>query len=225
MVAKAFYTLSEGRNQMGTQSGTLTYGQTVDIQSILEAPLTRQSRKGKRKGKNMSDTTVNTEGTDQEVNQEATASVDNIKRIQKTVFDIGTFKNVTLYKDVEQPKRPANMKEAQEMVGGSTEALLSLIHTGLVAKANEDAQKDIAGFHYCKADYPLDPNKRPSLDEPYTGAYADGDKKATINLAILGMAKMMGYAPGNSPEVNDAAREQAMNIIRANPVMLKSLQG
>jgi hypothetical protein len=209
---------------MATQSGNLTYGQTVDILTTLEATTTLQSKRGRKKRvTNMSDETMNTEGTDAEVNQES-ASADNIKRIQKTVFDIGTFKNVTLYKDVEQPKKPADLKEAQQMVGGSTEALLSLIYTGLVAKTNEDAQKDISGFHYCKADYPLDP-KRPPLDEPYTGAYADGDKKATINQTILSMAKMMGYSQGNSDEANAKAKEQAMEIIRQNPVMLKSLQG
>jgi hypothetical protein len=170
------------------------------------------------------ETNVNTEGTDQEASAESVA-VDNVKRIQKTVFDLGTFKNVTLYKDVEQPKKPADLKEAQQMVGGSTEALLNLIYTGLVAKTNEDAQKVIDGFHYCTADYPLDPNKRPALEGEYTGNYAEGEKKAMINAAVLSMAKMMGYASGNSAEVNDKYREQAMEIIRANPVMLKSLQG
>lgn len=205
---------------MGTESGTLTYGQTVDI----AATLTRQSRKGRKGKKKMENETLNTEGTDQEVNQES-AATDNIKRIQKTVFDLGTFKNVTLYKDVEQPKKPTSIKEAQEMVGGSTEALLNLIFTGLVAKTNEDAQKDISGFAYCRADYPLDPNKRPALEEAYTGNYAEGEKKAMINAAVLSMAKMMGYASGNTAEQNDKFREQAMEIIRANPVMLKSLQG
>jgi hypothetical protein len=223
MVHTVCYPLMEGRDAMGTQSGNLTYGQAVDVQSILAGP--RKTRKGKGRTKMANEeTNVNTEANDQEATAEAVA-VDNVKRIQKTVFDLGTFKNVTLYKDVEQPKKPADLREAQAMVGGSTEALLNLIYTGLVAKTNEDAQKVIDGFHFCTADYPLDPNKRPALEGEYKGNYAEGEKKAMINAAVLSMAKMMGYATGNSAEVNEKYREQAMEIIRANPVMLKSLQG
>ena len=166
--------------------------------------------------------------TDQEQNQ--TPAEGQVKRIQKTVFDLSKFDNIILYKDVEQPKKPADLKEAQQLVGGSTEALLNLIYTGLVAKANEDAQKEMSGF--ClpgkdsdgkEVDYPLD--MKNALGDPYTGQFADGEKKTMINAAILSMSKMMGYAKGNDPKVNEAAQKQAMDIIRANPVMLKSLQG
>lgn len=219
------YPVIEGREQMGTQ---FTYGQTVDIQNSFAGTLTRQSRKGKKKGKTVmaNEQNVNveeTEGADQEVNQES-ASTDNIKRIQKTVFDLATFKNVTLYNDVEQPKKPVDMVEAQQIVKGDTNRLLNLIHVGLLAETNEAASKNFPeGFKYCRADYPLDPNKRPALEEAYTGSYAEGEKKAMINAAVLNMAKMIASA--TNEEVAQKHKDQAMEIIRANPVMLKGIQG
>jgi hypothetical protein len=225
---RSCYSVLEVNEVMGTTQGTLTHGQQFEVKSILDDSKPRKIKRGRPAKKESKMTPQTNEVNEQEVqdNEQNEASTDsNIKRIQKTVFDLEKFSNVTLYKDVELPSRPESIQEAQAKVGNDTKALLDLIWEGLKAKVLADSSKDTSGFRLPKpdVDYPLD--MKNELGEVYTGTSASKEKKDIINAAVLSMAKMFGYGSDKTAEENQAAKKQAMDIIRANPVMMKSLQG
>lgn len=202
-------------------TGQVTPGQIFEVtQAVLGTKFKR------RKKTEMTPQPETNEVNDQEQNEQL-AQAGEVKRIQKTVFDLTKFQNVTLYKDVTTPNKPGSVNDALKLFNNDTEKVLEVFYRGLIAKTMEDAQKPQDGklvdFHYGQGDYPLD-TKNP-LGPVYDGSYADEDKKALINSAVLSMAKMLGYSQDNSADKNAELKAQAMKVIRDNPVMMKSLQG
>ncbi len=137
-------------------------------------------------------------------------------RIQRTVFDLASFSEVTLKKDVEAPKRPSTPSEALEMVGGSTEKLIDLIYKGLKEEVRNAEYEKIEGFRY------VDDNG--NLGEPYEGKFADESKQATINAVVLNIAKLQGYNKDMTAAQKEASKEKARSFIRDNPAMIASIQ-
>lgn len=230
---RTIYTLEEGTQAMQTQEAPLTYGQQFEVRQVLAGNSTKSKRGRKAKGNKMSTENEALNATEETTDAEQNVSTSDelVKRIQKTIFDLDTFGSVTLYKDVTLPARPSSIAEAQAHVGNSSEKLLDLIYEGLKAQVLKDASDDkkdsgkATTFSYCKEDYPLDREKNPTLGDLYTGQSASKEKKDIINSAILSMAKMFGYDSSKSAEENEKAKQQARDIIKSNPVMLKSLQG
>lgn len=206
---------------MASGAQPLTYGQQFDVQTILDKPKATKRSKIRKEKTIMAPET--NEVNDQEQNASTEGTQEGVKRIQKTVFDLGTFSNVTLYKDVTLPKKPGSIQEAIASVGNNQEALMDLIFEGLKAKVLAESSDDMTGFCKGTGDYPLD-MKNP-LGEVYSGASASKEKKDLINSAVLGIAKMLGYSSENTSEKNAELKAQAMTIVRGNPVMMKSLQG
>lgn len=215
-----------------------TYGQSQEIQGILSGSnLNRQSngsttsKRGRKAKGNKTMTPQTNEAIETEVNdveQNSAPTQGDVKRIQKTVFDLNKFSRVTLYKDVTLPKKPETIQEAMSIFENDTKVLLEVIYNGLISRTLAQASAPVDGklqdFHLPgDTDYPLD-MKNP-LGPVYEGSYADEDKQALINSAVLSMAKMLGYSQDNTKEKNDELKAQAMKVIRDNPVMMKSLQG
>jgi hypothetical protein len=140
------------------------------------------------------------------------------KKVQRTVFDLATFDDVTLQKEVTLPTKPTSVEEALAAVGNDASKLLDVIYTGLCDAAAETAKNDISGFRA------LDEDGKPG-DADYTGTFADESKGKAINLAILNMAKAAGYDKSLPLETRNKLKADAKDLIKSNPAMLKFIAG
>jgi len=137
-------------------------------------------------------------------------------KVQRTVFDLTAFDDVTLVKTITLPNAPTSLEEALAAVGNDTERLMSVIHEGLVADAKEVARNDMSGFMI-----------QPEEGEPteiYAGKFADDAKGKRIGNAILALAKMNGYEKSLPKEEKSKLKERATAFLRDNPAMMSNLQ-
>jgi hypothetical protein len=138
-------------------------------------------------------------------------------RVQNTVFDLAKFDDVTLYKVVELPSKPATLKDALEAAGNDESKLLDLIHEGLCAETKENARADMNGYKVV--------TDEGDGEELYSGSYADEEKGKLINAGILAIAKMNGYTKSLAPEKKAEIKDKAKKFLRENPAMLGGITG
>jgi hypothetical protein len=152
-------------------------------------------------------------------NATVTPTVETLK-IQRTVFDLTAFDDVKLVKTIPAPTPVKSVEDALAACGNDVTALLAVINDGLKEKARDAAYEDISGFMV------VDENGE-TTETPYTGTFADDKKSKLINLGVLGSAKMFagGAWDSLSKEEKRAKKQMAVDMIRANPAMLASLQG
>lgn len=147
-----------------------------------------------------------------------TQAVETMK-IQRTVFDLASFDDVKLVKEISKPTPVTSVEEALAAVGNDRDALLSVINEGLEQKARESAYSEISGFNQ------TDENGD-STGEQYTGKFVEGDAKKTINNGVLTIAKMFSGGAWDSATTDQKRgwKDQAKEMIRSNPAMLSSWQ-
>jgi hypothetical protein len=212
-----------------------TYGQVQDFKASLVGGSTSKSKRGRprkesKQVNNVKDTAISGVGekemNEQEIQEQEAQDLSQGQsqeggtlKIQRTVFDLSTFDNVLLYKFVPAPARPKDIKQALDLVGGRTERLMELIYDGLVADLRKSEYLKIEGFRL-----PNEETKDGSGGPEYTGSFADDTKKDLINAAVLNFAKILGYDKDLSPEKKDSIKEQARDLIRKNPEMVRSIQ-
>lgn len=144
-----------------------------------------------------------------------TPTTTTIARVQKTVFDLSKFDDVTLVKDVTLPSKPATLADALAAAGNDEEKLLALIHEGLISETKETARNSMEGF--------LEVAEDGETETPYNGKFADEEQGKLINGAVLSIAKMNGYAKSLTPEKKREIKEKAKKFLRDNPAMLGAL--
>ena len=176
----------------------LTHGQFCDLKSDLKNGLKA------RRTKKMTPTTTTDKATDK-------------MKVQRTVFDLATFDDVKLIKEVQAPKKPESIQEASEMLGNDTGKLLAVIYDGLMADAREKAYNEISGFCIME--------ESGEAGVEYSGKFADEEKGKLINSAVLSIAKMQGYNKDLTAEKKRTLKDNAMKFLRDNPAMLQSIQG
>lgn len=206
---------------------TVWYTQNMEIQEMSEQGVTNQvtaevnkaaSQKRGRPKKNQANNDT-TQGENQ-MNEETVNTNETVvdgnkpKRIQRTVFDVAGFKDITLYKDVTLPAKPADLKEALALLDNNTDRAVELIYKGMVSDATSKAWDQIEGFGTLDEEDNI---------EPYTGRFADESMTKKINAAVLTLAKLQGYTKDLSPEKKNELKEKAAAFIRSNPAMLQSL--
>jgi hypothetical protein len=135
------------------------------------------------------------------------------------VFDLDSFDDVLLLKFVPAPPKPKSIQEALAMVEGKTEKLMQIVYDGLVADLRKAEYEKLEGFKLVNKE-----SKDGSGGPDYTGNSADETKKDLINAAVLNFAKILGYDKDLSPEKKNQIKEQARDLIRKNPEMVRSIQ-
>lgn len=138
-------------------------------------------------------------------------------RVQNTVFDLAKFDDVTLYKVVNLPEKPATLKDALAAAGNDESKLLDLIHEGLCAETKENARNNMEGYKVV--------GDEGDSEEIYNGSYADEEKGKLINAGILAIAKMNGYTKSLAPEKKAEIKDRAKKFLRENPAMLGGITG
>lgn len=138
-------------------------------------------------------------------------------KIQKTVFDLSTFSNIILKKEVEPPAKPTTVTEALAAVGNDEKALIDLIYKGLESRARDNAYDDMSGF--------MVEDTEEGTVKPYEGKFADEGMEQKINAAVLSLAKLQGFEKSLPVEKKNELKESARSFLRANPAMLKNLAG
>lgn len=142
-----------------------------------------------------------------------TANGIETRAIYKNVFDVQKFDDVKLTRKVELPTKPATLEEALAAVGNDKDALLAVIHDGLIERTMENARNQNDGW--------LVVPEEGEATETYTGQPVTEEKGKAINGAVLNLAKAAGYSKDLAPEKKRALKEQAMQLLRSNPPMLQ----
>jgi hypothetical protein len=177
----------------------------------------KKSRKRRSTNLNVNDSSQSGQGEEKmtPTAQQSTTGA-KTKKIQWTVFDLGTFDDVKLLKEVAMPDKPADLESAVNLIG-NTDRLLELIYTGMCDEATEQARKVVEGWKVA------DEDNEPGED--YTGKFADEAKGKLIGNAVLTLAKLNGYDKSLPKEKKDELKEKAKKFLRDNPAMIQGMQG
>jgi hypothetical protein len=140
------------------------------------------------------------------------------KTVQRTVFDLTTFDDVKLKKEVPLPPKPQSIEEALAAVGNDSSKLLDVIYEGLVGQKMDAEYSDINGFKVVGDDG--------EIGDEYKGTYADESKTKLINAAVLTFAKLNAGGSWDtlSKEKKRELKDNAIAFMRSNPAMLASIQ-
>lgn len=140
------------------------------------------------------------------------------KTVTKSVFDLGSFGDVKLTRDVTLPAKPASVEDALAAVGNDKDALLQVIYDGLVERAVENARAQTDGWNAIN-------EETGEAAGPYTGNPVTEEKGKAISLAVLNIAKAGGYDKSLPAEKKRELKEQAMQFLRSNPAMVQFITG
>lgn len=132
--------------------------------------------------------------------------------VQKTVFDLDLFDEVTLVKDYEFTP-VTSVQEATERLGNDSAKILSVINDGLRAEMRRIAVADQTGW--LREDE--DGNRT-----PFAGTLAN---LKLVNQCVLSMAKtVFGFSKDLSPDAKRAAKQSAQDLIKNTPAIREGLQ-
>lgn len=137
----------------------------------------------------------------------------NTMRVQDTVFDLDTFAEITLVKDVPKPS-VATVDEALEMLANDSAKLISVINKGLESEARKAAKNDPSGFKVLSEDG--------EVGGDFAGTPADITK---VNSLVLTMAKtVFGFSKDQTPDEKRAAKDSAKAMIQGNAQIREGLK-
>ena len=128
---------------------------------------------------------------------------------QDTVIDLETFEEVTVRKEG-QFVPAADVSQALARLGNDSAKHLKALNEFLKAEVRRTLGESAGGW------YLLDENGK-MTDQSFTGIQGD---KLKYNAFVLNMAKMVaGYHKDMTPEQKEAARQAAIETIKATPVI------
>lgn len=149
--------------------------------------------------------------------------VPNAIPLTRTILDLDTFEDVTLYKDV--PFTPVtSTEEALTRLGNDAAKFLAIVNEGLGAETRRNGAND-PSIPWLEMD-------EKGVKTPFTGTPADSMK---VNATVLNIAKsVFGYTSvkdGKTEDeknkirtANQAAKQAAMDLIKSTPVMFEGLK-
>lgn len=134
-------------------------------------------------------------------------------RVQRTIFDLDSFAEVTLAKEIDFVP-VTSIPDALTRLENKSDKLIAIVNEGLRAEARR-----VAGG---------DPRDWRSLndDGDVNGAFAGtvADPKA-VNALVLTLAKtVFGYNSDLAKDQRNAAKESAMNMIASTPAIKEGLK-
>lgn len=134
-------------------------------------------------------------------------------RVQDTVFNLDTFTEVTLVKEV--PFAPVStVAEALAALGNDDNALLAVINKGLESNARKDAKSVPTGWHTF--------TEEGEVNGEFSGTPADIKK---VNALVLTLAKTVFGYDNNAPLAEKkAAKESAKAMIQGNTQIREGLK-
>lgn len=124
-------------------------------------------------------------------------------KVQKGIFDLDTFEEVTV--QVSGSFHPvSSTQEALQRVGNDSAKFLELVNEGLRAEAQRELRQSITGWKL------LDEDGQPSGE--FTGTIAD---VKAVNALVLTLAKtVFGYSKDLSADAKAQAKANAMGMIK-----------
>ena len=141
-----------------------------------------------------------------------------VKILTKNVFDLATFDNVKVGIEFTPTPALSTMQDALAYLGNDESKIVAAINK-LKVEGEEKAALDqpISAFH----SFVDDEDESKGLNGPANVVEAHED---TVNTAVLNIAKQVyGYQRGLGSEHNKAARQKAIDYIRANPAVKDGL--
>ena len=143
-----------------------------------------------------------------------TPSTTETLKIQKSVFDLDSFEDVTLVKEVAYSP-VASTEEALARLGNDAAKLIAVINDGLRTELRTSERENPAGFVLA------DEDGKPT-EETFAGTIADSGK---VNAVVLAMAKsVFGLNPKASREEKRKAKDAAINLVRTTPAIVEGLR-
>jgi hypothetical protein len=134
--------------------------------------------------------------------------------VEKPVFDLKTFDDVTLVKTVEF--QPINtMDEVLTLLQNDESRIIKVINAGLREEKTREARKDDSGWHT----YADDGVK---INGPFDGTVANPKK---VNIIVLGLAKsVFGFNKDMTREQKKAAKDKAKDFVKNNETIREGLR-
>lgn len=138
--------------------------------------------------------------------------------VEKPVFDLGSFEDVTLVKAFEFMP-PADVNEALTRLGGDTAALMAVITSGMLDSYKSTLRKTSDGWHTYEEDADGEPTEK--INGEFQGQVADSKKVNTLKLSLA--KSVFGFEKGMTKEQKRAAKESAVDMIRNTPAIREGL--
>lgn len=140
-------------------------------------------------------------------------STKEVVKIQKGLFDLDSFQEVTLYKEGEFTP-VSSTQEALARVGNDSSKFLALVNEGLRAEYQRDLRSTADGW--------FTEDEDTNARTPFTGTIAN---IKAVNSLVLTLAKtVFGYSKDLSSEAKKAAKESAMNMVASTPAIKEGLK-
>lgn len=128
-----------------------------------------------------------------------------MERVQKSVFDLDSFDEMTLVKEFEFSP-VASVEEAVSRLGGDSAKLLEVLNDGLREEVRSQIRNTDDGWHTFSEDNPDE------INGEFTGTIAD---PKAVNSLVLTLAKtVFGFSKELTKEQKRAAKESAKSMIR-----------
>lgn len=140
-----------------------------------------------------------------------------VRRPQKSLFDLNTMSTVTLLKPYEfEPV--TTIGEAQARIGNDTAKLIAIVNRGLQSFQDEAVKADPS--IPWKMEVEAEDGTTTLVD--FTGTPAD-DK--AVNALVLNMAKAsFGYFAAKNAEEKNASKQKALDFIKRQPELIEGMK-
>jgi len=139
--------------------------------------------------------------------------------IQKTVFDLDTFNEVTLVKASEFTPA-ADTTEVLARIGNDAVKMLALLNEGLKEETRRNLRAEVSGWHTYEKDAEGEDTEK--VNGEFAGTVAD---MGSVNALRLNLAKtVFGLKKNMSVEEKRKAKESAMELIKNTPAIKAGLQ-
>lgn len=134
-------------------------------------------------------------------------------RVQRSIFDLDAFEDVTLVKEFEHTEAES-VQEALQRVGNNNDKLLAIINEGLRAEARRKEATSPDGWHTF--------NDEGEINGDFSGTVAD---PKAVNALVLTLAKtVFGYSKEMTPEQKRAAKNSAEAMIKGTEAIRAGLK-
>lgn len=145
---------------------------------------------------------------------QTTAAPTNKKApVQRTIFDLDTFTEVTVLHDREAAPEIVSIDQALSLLGNDSKALFAIIQEGLDAEIGRKVGESVDGW-YTKDDE--------GNAAPFAGTRADTD---AVNSLVLTLCKtVFGWNKDLTLDQKKALKAQAMTMIQNTPAIKDGLK-
>lgn len=139
-------------------------------------------------------------------------------RVQKSLFDLDSFEEVTLVKEGDFTA-PTSVQDALHRLGGDSGKLIAVIADGMKAEEMRKLRSTGDGWSTFKKDESGEDTTE--INGAFTGKVADSKK---VNTLVLTLAKsVFGFGKDMTKEQKKAAKDSAVDMIKNSPPIREGL--